>query len=168
MSQKLRQLIYYKDHVLVPLTQGAMAKIDVKDASLVAGDNWMLSHYGYAVRSRDGVFMHRLINQTESRLHTDHIDGDPLNNCRSNLRTATAQQNSQNMRSNKNSSSKFKGVGWDSANARWRAKIKVDGTTKCLGRYKLEETAARVYDSYAEFYFGEYAKLNFTTSTAVA
>jgi hypothetical protein len=61
---------------------------------------------------QSNILMHRLIMGAPDRLTVDHIDGDGLNNTRSNLRLATDSQNGGNMRVVK-SSSGFKGVSWN-------------------------------------------------------
>lgn len=46
-------------------------------------------------------------------------------------------------------SSGFKGVGFDKSRSKWVAKIKLDGKTVNLGRFKDHEDAARAYDAAA-------------------
>lgn len=56
-------------------------------------------------RKQKTYSLHREINNTPPGYQTDHIgDGDPLNNRRSNLRTATCQENSLNSRRKKRTS----------------------------------------------------------------
>jgi len=45
---------------------------------------------------RKNVFMHRYIMQTPKGFDTDHIDGNGLNNQRSNLRVCTRSENLRN------------------------------------------------------------------------
>jgi hypothetical protein len=55
--------------------------------------------------------MHRLILGIPNS-EVDHVNGNPLDNRRVNLRLATRAQNSANTRSRKNTTSKYKGVYW--------------------------------------------------------
>jgi len=54
--------------------------------------------------------IHQIIMQPKKGEIIDHIDGNTLNNQKSNLRICTHQQNSSNKRKYKNGSSKYKGV----------------------------------------------------------
>lgn len=44
------------------------------------------------------VYLHRFLMGEPSGLVIDHIDGDPLNNCKSNLRCVTQKQNARSAR----------------------------------------------------------------------
>lgn len=105
--------------------------------------------------------------KTTARMHIeimgqidiDHIDGDGLNNCRSNLRKCTNSENQQN-RKRGYGSSKYKGVSWHKHMRLWRATIVVSGKQKTLGYFKDEIHAAIAYDLAAPIYFGEFASTN--------
>jgi hypothetical protein len=117
--------------------------------------------------------MHKLVIDARSGEMVDHINGDPLDNRKENLRIVTNQQNSWNSRGAKSfngkpTSSRFKGVSRKICKYKgkprykyWVAKIGVDGTDVTLGHFKDEEEAAKAYDEAAKKYFGEYARLNF-------
>lgn len=93
----------------------------------------------------------------------DHIDGDPTNNRLDNLRVATSEQNSHNMRklTTRQTSSQYKGVSYHKRNGKWIARIVYQGKKRHLGTYTTEEEAARSYDLAAHRLFGRFAKLNF-------
>lgn len=95
--------------VYVPLTRGRTAVVSVEDLAKVAGYNWSAHSDGYAVRPwnqkerqagrRVGVcYLHRWISDSPPDKEVDHIDGDPLNNHRSNLRLGTHRDNLNNRR----------------------------------------------------------------------
>jgi hypothetical protein len=107
--------------------------------------------------------MHRIIlglKDEDPRLG-DHIDGDGLNNIRSNLRVASSSGNAQNRRLSCCSSSGFKGVTWRKRERVWYAQIGYKDTRKHLGVFSTAEEAARAYDKAALQLFGEFANLNF-------
>lgn len=89
----------------------------------------------------------------------DHIDGNGLNNMRSNLRSATYSQNAQNTKKRKGTTSQFKGVCRASKN-RWKATIELNGKQFYLGLFASETEAAHAYNLKAQELFGEYARLN--------
>jgi len=97
----------------------------------------------------------------------DHIDGNAANNKLSNLRPATPGQNSHNQRKvSKITTSKYKGV--KKVNSRWRAYINYQGKMIHLGYHTTEEQAALAYDTKAVEVFGEYARCNFGTNSAIS
>lgn len=84
---------------------GRVAKIDVDDIPLVSEYRWQPNSGGYAQahvagkrgdNTRRTILMHRLLMGHPTSKHVDHINGDKLDNRRSNLRVVTAAQNSWN------------------------------------------------------------------------
>jgi hypothetical protein len=153
---------------LIPLTQGRFAKVDDEDFERISALSWHVMkgrntiYAGTNVRRPGGgyssVGMHRMINETPPGFHTDHIDGDGLNNTRANLRTATRAQNGQNRSPNKGAVSPFKGVHWNRRKRRWVASIRVNKKSVFLGLHQSEESAAEAYARAAAQYFGEFAR----------
>lgn len=90
--------------------------------------------------------------------HIDHIDGNGLNNCWSNLREATASQNAMNQRVRSDSASGIKGVSYDKARNVWYVYIDVDRKRKHLGRYETKDEAAAARLAAEKIYHGEYAR----------
>ena len=65
--------------------------------------------------------MHRLIlGLTDPAVHTDHINGDGLDNHRANLRVCSHAENMRNSRKRVNNKSGFKGVSWNKAKGKWK------------------------------------------------
>lgn len=89
----------------------------------------------------------------------DHIDGNKLNNCISNLRACDYFGNAQNVgKTARPSKSKYKGV--DFHRGRWRARIRPgDGSRLDLGYFATEEEAAAAYAEAAAKFHGEFARL---------
>ena len=160
--------------IQIPLTLGKVALIDDADEDVVRRHTWharcnaadrtcyALTNVKDANRHRT-ISMHRLLLTPPSDMQVDHIDGDGLNNLRSNLRIVTRAQNQQNRRKPINGlSSRFKGVSWRSHSNRWVASITANGKCIRIGLFDSEEDAARAYDEVASEMFGEYARLNFS------
>jgi hypothetical protein len=84
----------------------SVALIDDEDVRLVTSFRWSLNRVtGYVLGHgrkpsglRTTVMLHRLIMDAPNGLDVDHINHDPLDCRRSNLRIATRSQNMQNRR----------------------------------------------------------------------
>jgi len=88
------------------------------------------------------VAMHRAILKCEDGMVVDHIDGDGLNNQKSNLRIVTCRENLQSRHHPKTSA--YPGV-YLYRNKFWRAQIRISGKLKDLGCYKNEIDAYCAY-----------------------
>ena len=105
------------------------------------------------------MLMHNLLTGIKP---TDHKNGNGLCNLRSNLRTATNQQNAANRRKHDyTTSSQYIGVTWNHIKQRFRAVIGVDYKSIHLGYFVSEIDAAKKRDEAALKYFGQFAVLNF-------
>ena len=89
----------------------------------------------------------------------DHKNGDRLDDRLCNLRQATHKQNSANLRRSPNKCG-FMGVRKTPQGA-WRADIKIDGRSKCLGIFHLPELAHAAYVATKTQYAGEFAKATY-------
>lgn len=87
----------------------------------------------------------------------DHINGDTLDNRRSNLRICTRSENRKNNR--KLPYKKYKGI--TKSKKKWFAQILHNGETRYLGTHETEIAEARAYDEGAKRLHGEFASLNF-------
>jgi hypothetical protein len=134
---------------------------------------WMgIDKHGYAkvVIDRKFIYVHHLVLSRKKGFEIDHINGNPLDNQRKNLRYATRSQQSVNRkRINRISggSSKYKGVYKEIRRYKekeyiyWTAKVKKDNKVVFKKSFKNEQEAARAYDGWAKKVHGEFAVLNF-------
>ena len=151
------------------LTQGRVALVDDEDFEELSRYQWCAAknrNKFYAHRKerdsqgkRYSVYMHREVLKTPHDMHTDHIDGDGLNNMRANLRICTIAENQRNRGKQSNSTSKFKGVTWQKVSNKWRARITVNGKKKHIGCYVTAEEAYRAYCEAAKKYHGGFAHI---------
>jgi hypothetical protein len=107
------------------------------------------------------ILLAREIINAPAGLVVDHIDGDPWNNLRSNLRVCTSAENSRNRRKHRTGRGEFKGV-YQLPSGRHQAAIGVNGKSIYLGSFDTAEEAARAYDRGAVEHHGEFARLNFS------
>lgn len=172
---KKKNNILFKKKGIIPLTQGKFAIISPQDYDLLNKWKWYAqkgTHTYYAVR-RNGkkkAHMHRIILglKDDDKRVGEHKDHNGLNNKRSNLRIATVQQNLWNKKSQKNSSSKYRGVALfknKTHNGKtyfyWYAFLNVKGRSIHLGSFKTEKEAAIAYDNASKKYRNKWASLNF-------
>jgi hypothetical protein len=132
----------------IPLTQGKVALVDDEDYERVSCLKWHVQRNCrtfYAKRNtpsktgnQGAELMHRTILNNPD-LEVDHIDGNGLNNQRSNLHLVSHRRNQQNRHHPK--TSRFPGVYWKKKDCRWVSQIKIDGETIYLGSFLTEEEA---------------------------
>lgn len=111
-----------------------------------------------------GKELGRLLMDPPADMDVDHINRDPLDNRRANLRVCTRSQNLANRRSWGKCG--YKGVVWmpprpGKGRGKFEARINRDGKKCYVGRAETAEDAARMYDKAAVDYWGEFAYLNF-------
>lgn len=168
MPKELRLISIEGNIAFVPLTRGFTAIIDAADVPLIEGFNWsalVLRRHVYAYRqSRAGgvlvtTYMHRLLAAPPHEDSVvDHIDGDSLNNRRSNLRLASRSQNQHNMRLRLSSKSGAKGVSWNSRRNAWEARIQLQGRARFLGYHATLSDASAAYAKASAELHGEFGR----------
>jgi len=153
----------------IPVGKNQYATVDDDDYEWLSSWSWHLSQQGYAVRKvyingrKAGsyqVSMHRLIMGNPEVLHTDHINGDILDNRRSNLRVCEGSDNSKNRKRYSSNTSGYKGVHLHTKLKRWVARISVGGKRIHLGLFDTPKAAGLAYNEAAKKYHGVYARLN--------
>ncbi len=145
--------------------EGQTALVDDEDFPLLSRITWCLTSHGYAGNAK--CYMHSLVLGFPKGGVIDHIDRNPLNNSKANLRVITHQRNLMNRGRQKNKlTSQFKGVCHRARRLSkpWMASIakSEDGKQRSyfLGYFGTEEEAAHAYDLKAMELFGHYAVLN--------
>lgn len=144
------------------------ALVDDEDYAKLLPYTWSIRNLGrhtdllYVWSSKKGglkpLAMHRFLTDAPKGMVVDHIDGNCLNNQKSNLRLCSQADNLRNAYPQAGCKSKFKGVGFQ--NGKWKGSIRVNRKRIHLGYFKKEVDAALAYNSAAVQYFGDFARLN--------
>ena len=103
--------------------------------------------------SRKLILMHWIV----AGKYYDHIDRNPLNNRKYNLRPATRTENARNRNKQKNNTSGFIGVYWSKKNTKWAATIVVHKKKIYLGYFSDKTDAIKARLTAELEYFREFA-----------
>jgi hypothetical protein len=159
----------------IKLTQGKYAIVDPEDFDNLNQYKWCIKmdRYTYYAQRRGigrmTIYMHKQIMPPTEGFFVDHINHRGFDNRRANLRLATRSQNNCNRRRrNCCDSLKFRGVFRDKTRGKWMVCISCRGKHIYLGRFDNEIQAAKAYDEAAKKYHGDFAVLNFGSSTPAA
>jgi hypothetical protein len=152
--------------LLGPKNRPMYAIVDSDDLPYLASKCW------YSYKRNDGNWiacaqfgsipraMHRIIlGITDPKIHVDHINRNPLDNRRCNLRIADPKQSAMNRGRKRTAKSGYKGV--SRARDHWRVSIKHLGVVHHIGMFDDPIEGAKAYDQKAYELQGEFAVLNF-------
>lgn len=157
----------------ISLTKGFVTEVDDDMFEELSRVSWCAgtgSNGGpYAMRGKwipgerryQMIRMHRHIVGAKSGQHVDHIDGNPLNNRRSNLRICSNAENIRNQGTHKGMSTK--GVHFTKARAHmqtpWRAYITHERKRIHIGYFQTESLAQSAYNEAAMRFHGDFARI---------
>ena len=151
----------------IPLTQGKFALIDDEDFERVNQVKWRYckgaAQSQTARPERKVLLMHRFVMHAPDGIEVDHVNGNALDNRKSNLRIATHRQNMANQKTRTNNRSGYKGVSFHRKNKKWVSQISTGSEHFYLGVFDTPLEAAIAYDKRASELFGKFARLNFRT-----
>lgn len=140
----------------IELTRGQITVVDVADFSELSKRSWSAhprrDGKGFYAVSSNGQRMHRVLLNAAPEQIVDHIDGDGLNNRRTNLRIGTQSQNCVNRKITPGIY--LRGV--QPKKRKWRACIKHQGKNKSLGYFNTEQEAHAAYVAAAKEIHGDW------------
>ncbi len=150
---------------LIPIriknNSNTFSKVDEDDYERCKVIKWYIDKDSYVISSRNGR-MHRFImNSKPGEPMIDHINGDKLDNRKSNLRLATSFQNAQNKLKKEGVTSKYIGVSLVKKSGKWLCGVSQgNGEKKYNVSFDNEEHAAYWYDVNVLKNYGPGAKIN--------
>lgn len=124
--------------------------IDTEDVDKIKNIRWYTTnqHYVYGRKNGEIILLHRYLlnlgkyNKKTKDNMVDHIDGNPLNNSKSNLRTCSPKENARNTRNQYVTESGVIGVRKDTrCKNSWRAQIYFSQTDHIEKTYQDKELA---------------------------
>jgi hypothetical protein len=155
---------YKNDYVIV----NGKVLFDLDDLELIQSyhRHICINTGGYAYFTYHGkeCFLHRLLMglpiayDNKTKIIVDHINGNRLDNRRSNLRICKKEMNPINCKTYKNNTSGCKGVTWMKRLNKWQVMLYCNKQRHYLGVYSDYDEAVRVRKEAEEKYFGEFKR----------
>lgn len=147
------------DIAYLKTTKGVTFKIDLIDLPSVSKYTWCQNKSGgYLVANVNNrvVRLSRYLLNPPKNLFVDHINGDILDNTRTNLRACPPTGNSRNCNISKNNSTGYPGISRVNS-GKFRARIMVNRRELFLGLFNTIEEAIEVRKAAELQYFKEFA-----------
>lgn len=123
---------------------------------------WFKENTGYARGELNGQAMlfHDYIFDINAspNIEIDHIDGNRLDNRRSNLRICTRSKNALNKGLMRNNTSGVTGVSWHKQHQKWYAYIQIDHKRIYLGLFDNFDSAVKARLNAEKQYFKEFSR----------
>jgi hypothetical protein len=157
----------------IKLTKGYETIVDDDDFEWLKKFRWSVNlsnpNAPRGIRNTGGrkhsgvVYIHREIARARQHEQVDHINGNPLDNRKENLRLCTAQENNWNKGLGIKNKTGYKGVfdrSKDNKKRPWQSKITINRKSLHLGFFETKEKAALAYNNAAKKHYGDFARLN--------
>lgn len=147
------------------LTDGSTCLVDDEDYDYLSKYTWYnIKGYARSSKMKQGkttnIAIHRLITNCPKGKVVDHINRNPLDNRKCNLRICTQKGNIANSKIFSNNTTGYKGVSFNKKQKTYLSHINVDQRQLYLGNFETAEDAANAYNNAAILYFKEFARLN--------
>lgn len=149
------------------LTNGGEALIDKRYFNKVSKYKWYkhtVNKHTYVWRTSrfkgKMIKLHTFLMRTPKGMMVDHINGDGLDNRKSNLRLCLPCENSRNQKLKSKNTSGYKGIHFSKPNKKWVARIGVNYKRICIGSFIDKIDAIHAYNKYCLKYHGKFARPN--------
>lgn len=139
----------------IKINKGFVVLIDKENLNKIMNMKWYVvkkgsiyyaAHTYYYKGKSKRLYMHRyLMDETNPKIHVDHINGNGLDNRKLNLRSVTAIENGRNRGKQSNNKSGYKGVYWNKQKNKWHSVLRHMGKKIHLGFYDDAKSASESY-----------------------
>ena len=158
---------------VMSITNSAGSSYDVfynlEDEELIKKHSWYIPpsckhKYPRTNINKKVCMLHRVLMGFPENKVVDHIDENPLNNLRENLRICTHSENQRNRGTPKSNSTGYIGISYINGRtclSHYQASVTISGATHYIGSYYTALLAAVAYDDYIKKIKDEYSTLNF-------
>ncbi|MGU7923375.1 HNH endonuclease [Streptococcus suis] len=159
MTAKRTKYLKGKDYAVGLTSRGYIFEFSLEDWELVTKWSWSVDPRGYLAATVNNCHktLHNYLMNPSKGFVVDHVNGNKLDNRRTNLRICTPHQNSFNSCVSKNNKLGVKGVSL-TPHGRYRARIMVNRKEIRLGHFEKIEDAITARKKAEKKYFGEYAR----------
>lgn len=152
--------IFDDGSAIVTTAKGVQIAIDAADAEKAMRYSWCISKTGYAVANTGSrvIKMHRYLLDIldEPSLVVDHINGNTLDNRRSNLRVCRQDENLRNMKKKVSNTSGYSGIR-KTPHGTYNVRITFERKEIHVGNYSTLEEAIEAREQAERTYFGQFA-----------
>jgi len=155
----------------IVLTRNQITIVDNNDFERLNRYKWQTAGrnklYGKRTTAKGDLYIHRVIMNAHDGEEIDHINGNTLDNRKSNLRICTHAENIRNKKS-KSKTTGFKGVTYlrdPWRKSKYRARVRVNGIVHYSKCFPTAIEAAKEYDVMARRFHGKFCSLNFPTNS---
>lgn len=153
---------------------GTEILVDEDDFEFLNKYKWSITQKGHRrtvyartnIKSENGRYyterMHRLVLGVGKgeKVIVDHINGNGLDNRKSNLRKTDFSGNASNVPTHKGNTSGYKGVYYRKARRRWVVEVRKERKTVVRKHFQCKHCAALFYNEKAKEIHGEFAWQN--------
>ena len=158
-----------KETMEIPLTRGQVAIVDAEDFEWLSQYKWQAKwdkcKKGYyattgrlILKSFNTTIMHRVIIGAKKGEIVDHIDGNGLNNTKSNLRIVTRTENAINHRIRSDNTSSVTGVRFRKDVNKWYAFISINNKETFLGSFVNFNEAVEARRNAEKKHYGDFVR----------
>ena len=156
-------------YAIVELTQGQVTLVDIDDLEKIGEYRWhadwnqskkayyATSSVNISYKKQKTIRLNRLIMNAPKGLVVDHIDGNPLNNRKSNLRVCTPSQNCTNKGKYITNTTGHKGL--VKVKDTYEVYISINGKSTYVGCSKEYEAAVKIQEEKSKMIHGEFFRI---------
>lgn len=144
---------------------GLVSLVDDSDYETIASHRWYVDRDGYPVASvrhagkRSTITIHGLLIGIVPGMFADHIDGDRLNNQRSNLRHCTPSQSSMNRARPSHNTTGVRNVSLHRS-GKYKVHVQANGECRYFGLYDTLAAASVAANAARTALHREYARMH--------
>lgn len=145
---------------IVHFGKGNWVLLDDEDLSIIENRTLSICNdYVYVTaKGETGKLLHRVIMNAPKGLEVDHVNSEPKDNRKANLRLCTRKENMRSRRKHIDNKSGWKGVTIvPGCKFKFKAQIGINGKVRWLGNFETGEEAHAAYKQAALKNFGKYA-----------